>query len=88
MVKFNSLFVKHCQFHSVARQMLYSCNKKLSNLLFDLSVPIQKSIKVWRVLLKNNDVVEGHGTQRRLRRVTILFNLYLMIKRFTINDFD
>ena len=31
----------------------------------------QKCIQVEKVTLKNNDVVEYHGTKRRLRRVTM-----------------
>ena len=31
-------------------------------LVFDFSVPSQKCIKVQRVTLKNNDVVERNGT--------------------------
>ena len=43
-------------------------------LAFDFCVPCLKCIKVCTVTLKNNDVVERHGTQRRLRRVTILYS--------------
>ena len=35
--------------------------------------------------MENNDVVELHGTQQRLRRVTIPFKMYLMMKWLIIN---
>ena len=48
-------------------------------MVFDFCVPSQSVIK-YRVILKNSDVVERHGNQRRLRRVAIPCNLYLTIK--------
>ena len=49
-------------------------------LVFDFCVLGPKCIEVQRVTWKNNDVVERHGTQRRLRRVTIPYKLFSMIK--------
>ena len=46
-----------------------------------LCTSLAKSVlKYKKVTLKNNDVVEYHGTKRRLRRLTIPSTLYLMIK--------
>ena len=49
------------------------------NLIFDFCVSSNKCIKVLRVTLKNNDVVECHGTDRRLRRVAISYKVFSMI---------
>ena len=35
--------------------------------------------------MKNNDIVERHGTLRRLRRVTLPYKLFSMLKRLIIN---
>ena len=59
--------------------------KKMFNLVFDFCLPNQKCIKVKRVTLKNNEVVERHGTQRRLHRVFIPYKLFSMIKLLVIN---
>ena len=78
------LFVKHCQFHSTVRQInIYV--KGLFKLVFDFCVTNQKCLKVKRVTMKNNYVVERHGTQRQLRHVTMPFKLYMMIKWTIIN---
>ena len=63
MVTLNSPFCKHCQFHLTIRQILYSCKKYC---WYMTSVYLAKSV----LSMEINDIVERHGTQQRLRRVT------------------
>ena len=47
-------------------------------MVFDICALSQKCLKVQRVTMKHNDVVERHDTQRRMRRVTIPYNLFFV----------
>ena len=53
---------------------------RLLKLVFDFCLPSQNSIKVWRVILKNNDIVDRQDTHPWLRRVTIPYKLFSMMK--------
>ena len=64
-------------------------NERLFNLVFDFCVPRQMCIKASiENNIKNKDVIERHGIQRRLRRVTIPCNWYLMIKLLIMDVFS
>ena len=67
--------------HSNEKQRWARLNK--FHLNYEFCVPI----KAQRVTLKNNDVVERHGTWRRLHQVIIPCILYLMIKWLIITVF-
>ena len=58
MVKFNSLFCKTLPISLNSSLNLIFMKKRLLKLVYDFCIPSKKCIKVERVTLKNNDVVE------------------------------
>ena len=80
--------IKFGTFH---KQNIVRLLKKLGCIRLIFEKNYQMSVfenNVWKVTLRNNDAVKHQGTQRRLCRMTIPCNLYLMIKRLITHVFD